>query len=140
MRKKEFIRRYFDFLKEVGLSAAQVRVGAGGVLLMLDLREQTEDLDLELSPEVYSHLVATYKLKTVNFEKHPGTGQLAVWDDHIDLHAEDDLDEGIVIEGVWTTTPEKVLALKRTLNRPKDQNDIRQLERLIKKNPKYYQW
>ena len=131
MNKDEFIKRYYNFLMETGLNSNQVRVGSGGVLLLLNLRNSTQDLDLELTFEVYRDLVSRWELKVTKFYKQSGEHELAVWDDFIDLHAEPDLEDGVFIDGVWAATVEKTLELKRCLNREKDQKDIVALEKLL---------
>jgi hypothetical protein len=131
MNRDEFIKRYFNFLVETGLSSNQVRVGSGGVLLLLNLRSSTQDLDLELTSEVYRDLVSRWDLKITKFYKQSGEHELAVWDNFIDLHIEPDLEDGVFIDGVWSATVEKTLELKRCLNREKDQRDIVELEKLL---------
>lgn len=131
MNKKTFVKRYFGFLNDTGLEAHQVRVGFGGVLLMLELRRTTNDLDLELTAPHYHVLKEKYQLKTVPLGPEPYTDELAIWNDHIDLHLEDHIANGLDVEGVWVTMPYEVLRLKKLLNRPKDQVDIHRLERLL---------
>lgn len=53
------------------------------------------------------------------------------WDDRIDIDVEEDLDQGIFVEGVWVTLPEKVLAWMRQQSRPKDSGVIQALEELV---------
>ena len=130
MNKKAFIKKYFEFLEQSGLSANRVRVSYGGALLMLGLRTSTDDLDLDIPKESYEHLVTTHKLK----REMRKVGECANWNRDVSLKADGDLSKGVFIDGVWVDTPEDVLRRKKALNRPKDQEDIVKLTRLIEYN------
>lgn len=49
----EFEREYFNFCSRIGLRPSQVVVSSGGALLMLGLRDSTNDLDLAVPEETY---------------------------------------------------------------------------------------
>jgi hypothetical protein len=54
MNKKELTRTYFAFLKEYDLKNLDVLVGAGGAMLMIGLRDSTNDIDVSSPVEVYN--------------------------------------------------------------------------------------
>ncbi len=68
MDKQAFINEYHQFLDESGLSVDQVQVGAGGIMLMLGMRDTTGDLDLELSEKIFYRLVEERGLEIVDNE------------------------------------------------------------------------
>jgi hypothetical protein len=127
MNKRTFVKKYFEFLKQSKTVANQVRVSYGGALLMMGLRDSTDDLDLDVTKETYERLVTTYNLK----REMRKVGECADWNQHVSLKADDDLSRGVFIHDVWVSTPEDVLRRKEALNRPKDQDDIVKLKRLI---------
>lgn len=49
----EFEREYFNFCSEIGLRPSEVVVSSGGALLMLGLRDSTNDLDLSIPSDTY---------------------------------------------------------------------------------------
>lgn len=57
MNKLQFISEYFNFCTEHNLQCKDVLVSAGGALLMLGLRTETEDLDLDVSDRAYDRFL-----------------------------------------------------------------------------------
>ncbi len=53
MNKVELVNEYHRVCKLLAIPAQYVVLGAGGALMMLGLREQTRDLDLEVPTEVF---------------------------------------------------------------------------------------
>lgn len=128
MDKQAFINEYHQFLDESDLSVDQVQVGAGGIMLMLGMRDTTGDLDLELSEEIFYRLVEERGLEIVDL---PLNCRLAKWSDLVDIHPVGDVGKGSVVEGVRIGTVESVLELKHRLGRAKDQRDIHVLEKYL---------
>ena len=131
MDKKTFIKTYKDFLRQASLEPEEVRVGAGGTLLMMGLRKVTSDIDAELDAPLFWEMVKTYRLVVQRLEDGI---ILAAWSQDIDLHPVSNIEVGVLIDGVWCATPENTLILKKQLNRPKDQDDIKHLEDWLRKN------
>ena len=117
-----------DKVKSLQLSVGSYCVLAGGAMLFYGLREETQDIDLHVNEQAFSHLQATQALVLLDEDRR----HYAIGDD-IELYVTPQ--EDIVFaqrEGVCIQTPQAVLALKRRLNRPKDVNDIAALELYIK--------
>lgn len=127
MNKSEMMARYFAFLKQEGLEACQVTVGAGGAMIMHGLREETHDIDIDVPDDVFA---AMRTRGLPEKEIRPGV-YLVVYDDFIDLHRKEAFDTTQMIDGVCVSTLESILALKRMLNREKDQPDIEKIEKVL---------
>lgn len=126
MDKKMLVSNYNAFLKREKLEPTEVIVGAGGALLMHGLRKETNDIDVGVTKKVFdtfnhlpSHLFGT-------------TLVLECQDLLIDIHEHDDM-SGVLIDGVYVYTLERLLKFKLKLNRPKDQKDIKALKKALKK-------
>lgn len=129
MEKTEFIKRYHDFIEKENLQNELCPVGSGGVLLLLNLRKQTQDIDLAVPFKVFEKFKNSGKYKLSYFGKTP----VLTYDDYIDLHEHDLTIDTTIINGVCCWTPEYTLSFKKRLNRPKDQEDIIKLEKLLNK-------
>lgn len=125
MNKVELVSEYHRVCRMLAIPAQQVVLGAGGALMMLGLREQTQDLDLSIPPEVFAALCAASPERAI--EKSATLTVFAI-SSLTDLHAQDTDWEIEQTEGVWHLTAEAVLEQKRKLNREKDQRDILNLE------------
>lgn len=126
MNKAQLVKHYHTFCTSHGLSPCEVVVGAGGTLTLLGLRKETSDIDVSVS---VSLMVRFLKAGTAY---HYFGSTLVVEGDHlVDMLSRDREIEIICVDGVWCESPETVLAFKRHLNRPKDQADIKALERYL---------
>lgn len=131
MNKKEFKQVYAKTCRMLRLAPHEFRVSASGALLMMGLREgEVADIDGEVDRRVYHRLVKVYKLKTSLYDGHI---EVAHAMEEVDIHPVDNIQEGVMIEGIWCDTPENILALKMRLNRPKDQDDIQKLKAFLAK-------
>ena len=130
MDKKELTKRYNEFLKKEKLTNKQAWVGAGGTLLLLDLRSSTQDIDLGVPKDIFD------KIRSRGLPEHIFNGDTIVieYDEVIDLHIDHGYEEHTIIEGVGSWSPEEVLRLKERLNRPKDQLDIKNIKNYLKNN------
>ena len=127
MNKAEMMRHYFAFLESEGLQACDVTIGAGGAMIMHGLRDETRDIDIDVPDAVF----AAMRTRGL-FEKEirPGV-YLVSYNEVIDLHRKEAFDTTQMIEGVCVSTLESILALKRMLNREKDQLDIEKIEKAL---------
>lgn len=120
MNKKEMI----EILKAEGLDTKDTVVVMGGALLLHGLRNETHDIDINVSQETYkSFLNKGYKTDLNAIGRHRilvmnGENEIEIFDDGI---AEVEYEE---IDGVYVQTLESILNWKRILNREKDQKDI----------------
>ena len=128
MDKKELIKRYNEFLKKENLTNQEAWVGSGGTLLLLGIREETNDIDLGVSKDKFKEIRSRnqYKEKTLD----DGTVVVA-YDSHIDLHLDHGYEEHTVIDDIGSWTIEEVIKLKERLNRPKDQIDLKDIKEYL---------
>lgn len=126
MNKQQLIDRYNQFLQDNNVYAVDVVVGAGGVLCLLGLREETSDIDVDVPCELFMRLIdaghPTHKFGDVT---------VVSVTEHIDVHLHTSTDPIMITDGVTHYTPEATLEFKRRLNRAKDQADINALERYL---------
>lgn len=125
MNKVELITEYHRVCRMLAIPAQQVVLGSGGALMMLGLREQTQDLDLEVPTEVFDACCRASPEKVVRKRPDMTTFPLTAL---AELHTNTDHFPIQETEGVWHYTAEAVLEQKRKLNREKDQQDILNLE------------
>lgn len=130
MNKSEMMVRYFAFLKQEGLEACQVTVGAGGAMIMHGLREETHDIDIDVPDDVF----AAMRMRSLpEKDIRPGV-YLVSYNEVIDLHRKEAFDTTQMIDGVCVSTLESILALKQMLNREKDQEDMAKIKQALSLN------
>ena len=111
-------------VKALAMPDGSYCVLAGGAMLFYGLREQTSDIDLHVNEQAFVHLQETQRLALLDEERR----HYAIGDD-IELYVTPQEDIVFTMrDGVCIQTPQAVLALKKRLNREKDQKDIRALE------------
>ena len=132
--KAGFIECYKETLDFLNVKPEQLRVDAGGVLLMHGIRQHTQDLDLSIPPMLFDQMVKTHHLTVTQLSKDDPSWVLASLNERVDLHPNIHTEQGEWVDGVWCSTLSEVLMLKKRLNRPKDQKDIQAIEALIKKS------
>lgn len=141
MDKKAVIELYTKLVEELAEPAKDVVLSAGAAMVMMGLREETADLDVDVLPNVFKSIGRTRGIVT-----EEGGFTLIHYSDHVALH-EFDVNSGrVCIEGVWTYSPGELLTQKRYLStHPKrnpskyeqDRKDIEALEALIKSPVKF---
>lgn len=120
---------YAETLSVLKLDATQVRAGAGGACLLHGIRPSTGDLDLELTREVFDQVVKEHDLVVQHLDN--GWVLANVMED-VDIHPVDESPlEGIFVGDVFTTSLQQTLDFKLRLNRPKDQDDIDKLYKIL---------
>lgn len=140
MDKQELEKRYLNFISENNLTADRCLIGAGGALLMMDLREQCGDIDVDVPREVYDQLLeAGYEETRID---SPCASHLIKYDDYIDVHAMGPRMVGTVTDGIGHYTAIELMAQKCLLRdwdqrspekRKSDQRDIDNLTRMLLK-------
>lgn len=140
MDKQELEKRYLNFLSENNLAPERCLLASGGALMMLGLREQSSDLDLDVPREVYDQLLeAGYEETQID---SPCASHLIKYDDFIDVHAMPATVHGMVTNGIGHYTPIEVMAQKRLLRdwdqrspekSKADQRDIDNITRMLLK-------
>ena len=121
MNKKEMI----EILKAEGLDTKDTVVFMGGALLLHGLRQESHDIDIDVSQETFkSFLDRGYKIDLNSIGRHRillihDGNEIEIFDDGI---AEVECEE---IDGVYVQT------LKSILNREKDQKDIEAITSIL---------
>lgn len=126
----EFTKAYFNVCSDLGEKPEDVVVSAGGALLILGLREEVSDLDLDVRDIVYEAMSCGRK------EQHSSHGAYIEMSDSVSLHKRREGVKVIRVRGVYIYTPEELLKQKRALieapDRPSDKRrqDLLDVERL----------
>ena len=134
LSRDEFIWEYLKFIHKFGLKPEQAPVLAGGGCLLLGIRKHTSDIDMDVPGDVYDKWKKSGQFKVKQYYD-PGMEMMEMTN-LIDVQRGNPNIAVTVIDGVGMWTPEEILKFKRTLNRPKDQDDIRGLEEVIRKQKK----
>ena len=122
MTREEIILHYHNFIKFERLTNQEAVIGAGGAMLMLGLRDSTEDIDMDVPEMVFHRIVIKHGLKTEKISTSC-SNMLAKYDEVIDLHKSAGVPT-MLVDGVRVWKPSYILQFKEKLNRDKDQKDI----------------
>lgn len=127
MNRTQFIERYKSFLSQYNIDSKDAHVSHGGAMLMLRLREETDDIDVTVTQEVWDFFErAGFKTKVA------GDGfELKEINEFVDIHRGDSKSDLIFINGVQLRSAERTLRDKLELNREKDQPDIIKLKQYL---------
>ena len=146
MNRVEYIKEYLSFLKKENLKATDIHIGAGGSLLMYGLRKETGDIDADAPEHIFQRLKKKYPDRIRVIPEATG-GELLEYNEFIDLHHRRGNNATEMIDGICCETLEVTLEFKKRMNRPKDQEDIRNIEAYLKKKrlskesiPVYMHW
>jgi len=145
MNKSEFVTRYTSIVAMLGEPATKVVVAGGGALLMLGIRKETSDLDLDVRKEVLNR----YKTRS-NVEVFDGR-EIVNLDKVVALHLLSEETETTIVEGVTVYSVDELIRFKQKLiaspERKKDKlaQDKADLDALfkLKKNgskPAAFKW
>lgn len=121
--KAEDIRRR---LAELALDTNEYRINAGGALVLHGLREETYDLDIWCTKKLGDALAQRCDVQVLP----DGTRRFVPAPD-VEIYEKMLPGETVFLNGIPVAPLEDVLALKRQLNREKDQRDIAVLEAAI---------
>lgn len=133
MDRNSFVKQYFNFCNEVGEKPEDVLVSAGGALLLLGLREESSDLDLDVRREVYD------KFKRHGNIRRSSLGEYVDYNELVSLHVTPSGIGKMEVDGVWMYSVGELMVQKMALaNMPdrtpgkavKDLKDIEQLKSL----------
>ncbi len=142
MNKQQFIKTLLTWLDEYNIESHKVHVSHGGSMLMMGLKDSTNDVDLTVSYDVFERFTKeSYPTKNL------GNGRYLIQvTDNIDIHCmERDISPEHIIKdesGVYYRDAQTTLDDYVKLNRPKDKEKFGILERYIysKSLPKYSKW
>lgn len=121
--KAEDIRRR---LAELALDTNEYRINAGGAMVLHGLREETHDLDIWCTKKLGDALAQRCDVQVLP----DGTRRFVPAPD-VEIYENMLPGETVFLNGIPVASLEDVLALKRQLNREKDQRDIAVLEAAI---------
>lgn len=134
MNKADVVNSVYSFLNEYTfIKSTDLVVGHGSALVIYDLKDNTEDVDVTVSASIFQQLKAMAPKEI----KHTSSGaEILIMNNHpfVELH-EGDETEVEMVEGVMLTTKKQILEEKRHLNRPKDQEWIQLLEKIVESKP-----
>lgn len=130
MNKAQFVSTLKSWAELNNVDLNECHVSHGGSMLMLGLREETDDVDLTVSQNIWDRLIAEGYQST----RLPATGsypeiQIIAVTDEINVH--NDPITGFTLEvfdGIWYRDAQSTISDKMRLNRPKDQADIKTLK------------
>lgn len=132
MKKNELKKLYNDYLAREHLQAQDAVVGFGGALVMMGLRKETSDMDLDVTPFFYE------VNRRRGYPTHEGMfGKCIDVNPLISLHSGITF-KPVMIDGVCCHSPEAILANKRRMviykgRKPeKFAQDLRDIEALEK--------
>jgi hypothetical protein len=139
MDKTAVVERYRTLLNELDEPAYSVVLSSGSALVLLDVREVTSDLDVDIPEGTFKMFERSGKFPVL--EATNGDGKHLKFDKDVDLNILD-TDRGVVcLGGIWSYSPSELLAQKRYLSKSPDRSeekraadllDIAALEILIK--------
>lgn len=130
MNREEFVNILSDWLDKNEIDSTEVHVSHGGSMLILGLRDTTEDIDLTVSQAVWNKLKDMgYKTKIMPPYKGEKEWELMPVNEYIDVHLIDSNFNGSLADynGIYYRDAKTTLEDKLLLNRNKDQEDIKKL-------------
>jgi hypothetical protein len=119
MNKAEFLQR----LDKLKLDKNRYCIIAGGVMLLHNLKDNTEDIDLKVQPDYFEELKSRFTF-TKSPKPYPDLYELS---DTVEVAARP-FSQVEMVDGYPTEPLEQVLAWMKEHNRPKDQEKIRIIE------------
>ncbi len=117
-----------NLIDSLNLNLNDYYIISGGSLLLQDLRNKTNDLDLAINANSLKLLKENFNLIEINPTKF-SIG------DNIECFLESNeeiLKNRVVIDGYSCQSLKSIYELKKRLNRPKDLEDIKRLEKKLK--------
>lgn len=119
MKRDDVLQELHFFVAKYGFSLNDIKVIGGAALVLHGLRQETADIDLEVTKEIEARLLkdSSFKIKKVS------TAECFLDNGVFDVAASGGY-ETERIEGVRVQTLKSLLDFKLKLNREKDQKDI----------------
>lgn len=134
LSRNEFIWEYLKFIRKYNLKPEQAPVLAGGGCLLLGIRKHTSDIDMDVPPNIYDEWKKSKRFVVKNY--YNPDMEMMEMSEWVDVQRGDPSIPVIVVDGVGMWSPEEILKFKKSLNRPKDQDDIKGLEDVVRKRQK----
>lgn len=131
MDKAAVVERYKELLNQLNEPAQNVVLSAGAALVILGLREETADLDVDVPTGVFMWAFGDHNARLKSSGKDTVQMQAVGGSSYFDLHEDVALHElsdttGVVcVEGVWIYSPSELLQQKRYLARLAERDDTK---------------
>ncbi len=125
MNKKEIL----DCLQKYNFDTKQYLVISSAAMVILGLKESTSDIDIAVTETYYNFLLKNYDCVFERVNEYNKKCYLI--DNIINFCTTYYEDKKTIIENIPIQPPQKILELKKSLNRKKDSNDIKVLKEYI---------
>lgn len=136
MDKAAVVERYKELLNQLNEPAQNVVLSAGAALVMLGLRAETANLDVDVSTGVlmwaFNDNNARLKVagkETLQLQELGGSPRFQLTTD-VTLHELDDTTGVVCVDGIWLYSPSELLKQKRWLAQLAQRDDT-QRERYL---------
>lgn len=125
MNKEEILR----VLKKYNFDSNKYIVISGAAMVLLGIKESTNDIDIAIKEEYYDYLLTNYNCV---FEKNNEYNKRVYFIDNvINFSSSYYKNNFVLIEDIPVQTIEDILELKLFLNREKDKKDIEFIKEFI---------
>ncbi len=144
MDKQTRALEYTRLVTELGELPHQVVLSAGAALVMLGIREETQDLDVDVSESVFKWLALKHPIITED-----NISPRIAYREHIDVHVFNENTGVVCVSGVWIYSPGEMLRQKLYLadipnrtagKRKKDLSEADQLRTLMRSTGLTARW
>ena len=125
MNKKEII----NILEKYKFDKDKYLVISGAAMVLLGIKENTNDIDIVVAEKYFDYLLKNYNCTFEKINKY--NKEVYFIDDIINFSTTYYEEDKYFVENIPVQQPEKILKLKRNLNRKKDINDIRLIEEYL---------
>lgn len=123
-----------ELTKSLNLPKTNYYIASGGALVLYGLRKRTEDLDIYVTPKLFSQLSAEYNIDPNNFDEYHS---YHILDDRVQiLITEHPAHHSILFNDYPVETLNRILEFKLWRNAPKDQPDIQAIQEYLAAHPK----
>ncbi len=130
--------KYLDKMVSLGLPKDKCMILSSGVMVVYGLKKEMKDLDLVVTKEVFKKVERDKRFAEdwsgYYFTAYGDTIEVSANFNSLKIPVEKALKQSIVVDGFRFATLKMTLVMKKQLNRPKDQKDIRLIEKFCKKN------
>ena len=124
MNKNELYR----LVESLNIPVTEYCVLSGGSLVMHNIRENTNDLDIDITKKGFKAIETNFSPKLVDEKK-----KLYKITDKIECFVDNNFENDIeIIDGYPCQSLLSIYKLKKKLNREKDQDDIIAIEKILK--------
>jgi len=130
MNKKQIL----ESLEKYHLDPTQYIVLSGAAMVIHGIKEETNDIDISVTNELYHKLETKYQCELEKYDER--TQSNIYYIDHILNFGTNFYDEKkyVYIDGIRVQNIDGIIELKKKLNRAKDQIDLLKIEEFLKRN------